>query len=115
MTLGKNDWKKLDRHFESVDKRFEKQHKKIASDVKKLLLAQDIRNWGKMDKLEEKFEKKVIDLKSDFVEEIDPIINEVTTAREERPLIVEKQSNHETRIEALEKVHPKGKHLTTIA
>ncbi len=77
--------------------------KNLRSDVKKLLTAQDIRNWAKMAELEEKFEKHVVKLKSDFLDEIDPILKEVTTAREERPLI-------ENRLEILEDIHPEGKH-----
>lgn len=59
-----------------------------------------------LDKQEQKFEDKVTQLKSDFFEKIDPILKEVTTAREERPLI-------ENRIEALEEIHPDGKHALT--
>lgn len=43
------------------------------------------------------------DFRSKFFDKIDPILKEVTTAREERPLI-------EHRIETLEEIHPKGKH-----
>lgn len=106
--------KKLDKKFsdqnESVKKLLSDQGgkvKKLLSDqekkINKLLVAQDIRNWGKMEELEEKFEKHTTKLKSDFLEKIDPILKEVTTAREERPLIV-------NRIEALEDIHQKGKH-----
>lgn len=37
---------------------------------------------------EEKYEAKLTEFKSDFFEKIDPILKEVTTAREERPLII---------------------------
>ncbi len=43
------------------------------------------------------------DFRSKFFDKIDPILKEVTTAREERPLI-------ENRLEKLEEIHPKGKH-----
>lgn len=58
-----------------------------------------------LDKQEQKFEAKVIEIKSEFFEKIDPILKEVTTAREERPLI-------EERIEKLEQIHPNGSHVT---
>ena len=52
---------------------------------------------------EEGFEKKLTEVKSEFFEKIDPILKEVVTAREERPLL-------ENRLEALEEIHPQGKH-----
>jgi len=57
----------------------------------------------KLDKQEEKFEAKLTEFKSDFFEKIDPILKEVVTTREESPLV-------ENRLEALEEIHPKGKH-----
>lgn len=51
---------------------------------------------------EQKFEEKITEVKSDFIEKIDPILKEIVTSREERPLI-------ENRIEKLEKLHPEGK------
>ena len=40
-----------------------------------------------LDGQEQKFEKKLTEVKSEFFERVDPILKEVTTAREERPLI----------------------------
>lgn len=54
--------------------------------------------------LDEKLDNKLSKLKSDIFDRIDPILKEVVTAREERPLI-------ETRLAKLEKIHPKGKHV----
>ena len=85
--------------------------KEVVTDVKKLLLAQDIRNWAKMEELEVKFEKKITEAKSDFLEKIEPILAEVKTKREERPLVANRLSNHSDRIETLEKIHPKGTHI----
>jgi len=51
----------------------------------------------------EEMDSKLTKLKSDFFERVDPILKEVVTAREERPLI-------ENRLEALEEIHPQGKH-----
>ncbi|MCX6705855.1 MAG: hypothetical protein NTV24_01990 [Candidatus Woesebacteria bacterium] len=81
------------------------------SDLKKieeLLNGQDIRFSGKLDDFEVKIEAKLYKFRSEFFEKIDPILKEVTTAREERPLI-------ENRIEALEEIHQTGTHsLATI-
>ncbi len=55
------------------------------------------------EELDDKLDNKLTKLKSEFFERLDPILKEVTTAREERPLV-------ENRIEALEEIHPKGKH-----
>ena len=55
---------------------------------------------------EEKFEKKLTEVKSEFFEKVDPILKEVVTAREERPLI-------ENRLEALEQIHPDGTHVVS--
>ena len=57
------------------------------------------------EEIDESLDDKLTNLKSDFFEKIDPILKEVTTAREERPLI-------ENRLERLEKIHPKGKHVS---
>jgi phage gp29-like protein len=78
----------------------------LSETINKLLLKQEIRTYGKMDELEEKFEKKVEEVKSDLFEKIDPILKEVTTAREEGSII-------ENRLEALEDIHPEGKHIIT--
>jgi hypothetical protein len=58
------------------------------------------------EELDEKLDDKLTKLKSEFFEKVDPILKEVTTSREERPLI-------ENRLEALEEIHPKGKHVIT--
>ncbi len=52
----------------------------------------------------ESLDEKLTALKSEFFERIDPILKEVKTSREERPLL-------ENRLEALEEIHPKGKHV----
>jgi hypothetical protein len=53
--------------------------------------------------LSEELEKQLMDLKSEFFERIDPILKEVTTAREDRTLV-------ENRLEALEEIHKEGSH-----
>ena len=55
------------------------------------------------EELDEKLDDKLTKLKSEFFEKVDPILKEVVTAREERPLV-------ENWLEALEEIHPKGKH-----
>ena len=85
-----------------VKRLFEAQDKRI----KKYLTAQEVRTFAQMVELEDKFERHVTKLKSDFVDKIDPILKEVTTSREERPIIAKRQTDHEDRIENLEKIHP---------
>lgn len=68
MTLTKSDLSQLDRRFEN-----------------------------QKDEILEEMDTKLTNLKSDLFEKIDPILKEVITAREERPLI-------ENRIEALEEI-----------
>ncbi|MBU0569993.1 hypothetical protein KKB40_04400 [Patescibacteria group bacterium] len=70
---------------------------------------------GKIVNMEEKFGTILTGFRSDFYEKIDPILKEVLTARDERPIIVHRQSDHEDRIENLEKIHPQGKHPFTVA
>ncbi len=66
------------------------------SDYKQFEQLLDRKLDEKLDEQEEKFESKLTEFKSDFFEKIDPILQEVKTAREERPLIV-------NRIEKIEK------------
>ena len=61
----------------------------------------------KEDLLEE-IASRLMRLKSDIFDRIDPVLKEVVTSREERPLI-------ENRIEKLEEIHPQGKHPITIS
>ena len=103
--VTKDDLKNVSKEIISnVQRLLSKQEKNI----NKLLVQQTIRLESKTMDMEEKFESKLIEFKSDFFEKIDPILKEVTTAREERPLI-------ESRIEALEDIHQKGKHSLTTA
>ena len=81
MTLNKND-------LTLIDKRLELQKEEI------------------LEEIDEKLDEKLTNLKSEFFERIDPILKEVVTAREERPLIV-------NRLEKLERIHPRGKRPLT--
>ena len=92
MTLTKNDLKELDIRLGNL--------KGVIVGNLKGVISEELDNQ------EDKFENKLTEFKSEFFEKIDPILKEVTTAREERPLI-------ENRLEALEEIHPKGKHVIT--
>jgi len=76
---------------------------RLSDTINKLLLRQDIRMFGKMEELEEKFEKVVEKHKSDIIDKIDPILKEVTANREERAIVSNKLSKHSDRIERIEK------------
>jgi len=83
MALNKNDLKQIRAVVkEELDDQFDNQKEVILEEI----------------------DGKLTNLRSDLFEKIDPILTEVTTAREERPLI-------ENRIEALEDIHPEGKHI----
>src|SRR3989344_6185350 len=101
MALTKTDIDRIDKRF---NRRLKKQKveilTKLDSQKEDILLRMDSQ---KEDILEE-MDNKLQHLKGDFFERIDPILKEVMTAREERPLI-------ENRLEILEKIHPKGKHI----
>lgn len=62
-----------------------------------------------MEDQEEKFEAKIVEVKSDFFNKIDPILKEVVANQEERTILSHKASDHEDRIENIEKkldIHP---------
>ena len=82
MALNKDDLTQIDRR---LDRRLKSQKEEI------------------LEEIDEKLDEKLTNLKSEFFERIDPILKEVVTAREERPLI-------ENRMEKLERIHPKGRH-----
>lgn len=71
--------------------------------IENLLNKQEVKFNDKFDDFEVKIENKLYKFRSDFFTKVDPILKEVTTAREERPLI-------ENRIEALEDIHRSGTH-----
>ena len=75
----------------------------VVSEVNKLLVRQTIRLEGKAMELEDKFEKKVTDLRSDFLNEIDPVLKEVTASREERKILAIKFSEHTDQLEKINK------------
>jgi len=55
----------------------------------------------------DEMDEKLTMLRSNLFEKIDPILKEVTTAREERTLV-------ENRLEKLEEIHPQGQHAPSI-
>ena len=90
MTLTKNDLKQIGNMIDNrLDLRFENQKEEI--------------------------EQIMTKFRSDMFTKIDPILKEVLTAREERPIMVHRQEDHEDRIEVLEKIHPQGKHSLATA
>ena len=52
---------------------------------------------------EDKFEAKIVEVKSDFYEKIDPILKEVVENQEERTILSHRVSVHEDKIENIEK------------
>lgn len=52
---------------------------------------------------EQKFEAKIIEVKNDFYNKIDPILKEVIAAQQEREIVAHRLSDHEDRIEKVEK------------
>lgn len=67
-----------------------------------------------LDKQEQKFEAKITEFKDEFYIKIDPILKEVMASREDRLMGSEQHLRNKDRIEKLEAIHPKGKHLVAI-
>ena len=88
---------KLDKLEQRIDGKFDNQEKKFDSKLDKLEQRLGVKLTEELDNQEQKFEVKLTEFKSEFFEKIDPILEEVKTARDERPLII-------NRIEKLEKI-----------
>lgn len=75
------------------------------------------KNWIKdlLDDQEQKFEAKIVGVKSDFLDKIDPILKEVVASREDRTIGAEQHRRNQDRIEKLESIHPQGKHSPATA
>ena len=56
-----------------------------------------------LDSQEQKFEAKIVEVKNDFYDKIDPILKEVVANQEERIILSHRVSNHEDRIGKVEK------------
>jgi beta-lactamase superfamily II metal-dependent hydrolase len=56
-----------------------------------------------LDNQEESFDTKIVEVKNDFYNKIDPILKEVTASQEERTILSHRVSDHEDRIEKVEK------------
>lgn len=56
-----------------------------------------------LDSQEQKFEAKIVEVKNDFYDKIDPILKEVVASQEERTMLSHRVSDHEDRIEKVEK------------
>ncbi len=111
-SLNQEDIKLLKKSFATKDdlklfatkEDFRNLSKGVVAEVNKLLVRQTIRLEGRMTDSEEKFEKKVTEVKSEFFEKIDPVLNEVTASREERKLVSKTQSEHTDQLEEIRKL-----------
>jgi hypothetical protein len=74
-----------------------------------MTLTKSDKDWVKnifiegMDSQEQKFEAKIVEVKNDFYDKIDPILKEVVASQEERTIVSHRVSDHEDRIEKVEK------------
>ena len=107
MALNKSDLdqidNRLDKRFEHLDKHLDRRFKE---NTKEILSQVGYKLKDQKEMILTEIDNKLQNLKSDFFEIIEPILKEVVTAREESPLV-------ENRLEALEEIHPKGKHVLT--
>lgn len=78
----------------------------------RILTESDIEYLAK--RLEEKFITKdeFNKYKNDIFDKLDRILGEIVSTREEMIAISHRTSDHEDRLEDLEKIHPKGKHTS---
>lgn len=60
------------------------------------------------DDLKEYFEKRMTQFKSDILNSVDKVMGELKTIREQQEIITGKTSDHEERLEKLEKLHPES-------
>ncbi|OGM76548.1 hypothetical protein A2210_02740 [Candidatus Woesebacteria bacterium RIFOXYA1_FULL_40_18] len=56
-----------------------------------------------LDRQEQKFEAKIVEVKDDFYNKIDPILKEVVASREERTILSQHSKEQADRIEKVEK------------
>jgi len=82
MALTNKDLDKID---EKINKRFDEKFAAVRDDI--------------IDAVDNALAKQ----RSDFLEDIDPILKEVQASREERDIVSHRISDHEDRIEKLEK------------
>jgi len=74
-----------------------------------MTLTKNDKNWvigvlqDVLENQEVKFERKIDEAKNDFYNKIDPILKEVLANQEERTILSHKVSDHEERIENVEK------------
>jgi len=100
MALNKSDLNQVRSILQNELVRQEKRiNFRLVSQEKRIGIRVDNQKEEILDQIDNKLTK----LRSDFFERVDPILKEVVTAREERPLI-------ENRLEALEEIHPQGRH-----
>jgi len=75
------------------------------------LVRQEFKFENKLDDIEQKFEAKLTKFRDGFYTKIDPILKEVKTNHEERVIAAAQHRRNQDRIEALEEIHPQGKHV----
>ena len=70
-----------------------------------MTLTKSDKNWVQnlIEDQEDKFEAKIVEVKNDFYDKIDPILKEVVASQEERTILSHRVSDHEDRIEKVEK------------
>ncbi|MDP3994523.1 MAG: hypothetical protein Q8P91_01675 [bacterium] len=81
---------KFENKLDGIELKFENKLDGIELKFENKLDGIELKFENKLDEIELKFEGKLTEFKSEFFEKIDPILKEVVTAREERPLIVRK-------------------------
>lgn len=80
MALNKSDLDKIDKLLGNLETRLgNKLHEELENQ-------------------EEKYETKLTEFKSEFFEKVDPILKEVKTSREERPLIINRVEKLEEKV-----------------
>ena len=112
MSLTLDDIEKLKKVFATKDdlKIFA-----TKDDLKRFATKDDLIRFATKEDLEDLASKQdLIEFKSDIFDKIDSVLKELVTMREELTVVTHRVSNHEDRLESLEKIHPHGKHLPVV-
>jgi len=85
-------------------------------DLKRFATKEDLKRFATKDDLK-RFATKddLMELKSDLFNKIDPFLKEIMASREEQTVLAHQVSEHEDRLEKLEKIHPGGRHITPLS
>jgi len=112
MSLTSDDIKQLKKLFATKEdlKRFA-----TKEDLKKFATKDDLVRFATKEDLEDLASKQdLIEFKSDIFDKIDSVLKELVAMREELTIVTHRVSDHEDRLEKLEKIHPHGKHLPVV-